>query len=156
MSDEFSVSLFTTSLGRHCGTVSGLSPEILELNFGPKKWCSTAVEPLCSVPLGMAVLTVFRSRLRAGVELDYQRVAEEMDLAVAAMDGFIDQKFYVATDGERVTIVRFRDWESQRRWAEYPSHREAQRRGREEFYSWYDIHVCEERLSHEFQHPDLL
>ncbi|MGD1014283.1 MAG: antibiotic biosynthesis monooxygenase [Acidimicrobiales bacterium] len=102
----------------------------------------------------MGVVTVFRSRLRAGVEAEYERVAEEMERVVASMDGFIDQKFYVAGDGERVTIVRFRDWESQRRWAELPSHREAQRRGREEFYSWYDIQVCEERSGHEFEHPE--
>jgi len=102
----------------------------------------------------MGVVTVFRSRLRAGVEAEYERVAEEMERVVASMDGFIDQKFYVASDGERVTIVRFRDWDSQRRWAELPSHREAQRRGREEFYSWYDIRVCEERSGHEFEHPE--
>ena len=99
----------------------------------------------------MVVVTVFRSRLRDGVELDYQRVAQDMERAVKTIDGFLDHKFYVASDGERVTIVRFRDWESQRRWAEYPTHREAQRRGREEFYSWYDIQVCEERSSHEFK-----
>jgi heme-degrading monooxygenase HmoA len=98
----------------------------------------------------MVVVTVFRSRLREGVELDYQSVALEMERAVKTIDGFLDQRFYLADDGERVTIVRFRDWDSQRRWAEYPSHREAQRRGREEFYSWYDIEVCEERTSHEF------
>jgi heme-degrading monooxygenase HmoA len=102
----------------------------------------------------MVVVTVFRSRIRLGAEREYERVAEEMSRAVTTMDGFIDQKFYVASDGERVTIVRFRDWVSQRQWAEFPSHRDAQRRGREEFYSWYEIEVCEERSGHQFEHPE--
>ncbi|MFZ1063211.1 MAG: antibiotic biosynthesis monooxygenase [Acidimicrobiales bacterium] len=103
----------------------------------------------------MVVLTVFRSRLRDGIENDYQEVAQEMDRLVVTMDGFIDQRFYQADDGERVTIVRFRDWESQRRWAEHPRHQEAQRRGREEFYSWYEIEKCEVTADHEFGSEDL-
>jgi heme-degrading monooxygenase HmoA len=60
-----------------------------------------------------------------------------------SMTGFIDQTFYLANDGERVTIVRFEDRESHRAWAEHPEHLAAQRRGRDDFYSWYDISVCE-------------
>ena len=82
----------------------------------------------------MVVVTDFRSRLRTGVELEVERLTQEMNDAVAAMDSFIDHESYVASDDERVTIVRFRDLECQRRWSEHPSHREAQRRGREEFY----------------------
>jgi heme-degrading monooxygenase HmoA len=102
----------------------------------------------------MVVVTDFRSRLRTGVEIEVERLTQEMNDAVAAMDSFIDHKSYVASDDERVTIVRFRDLECQRRWSEHPSHREAQRRGREEFYSWYDIAVSVQRSGHEFVHPE--
>ena len=61
-----------------------------------------------------------------------------------SMAGFIDQKFYAAPDGERVTVVRFVDEASHRAWARHPEHLRAQRRGRDEFYSWYDISVAEE------------
>ncbi len=67
-----------------------------------------------------------------------------MSTIVATMDGFVDQKFYVAEDGERVTIVRFADAASHRAWAQHPEHLVAQRRGRDELYSWYDISVSEE------------
>ena len=107
-----------------------------------------------SVVLIMTIVTVFRSRLREGVESDYEKVALEMSSAVSRVDGFIDQRFYVADDGERVTIVRFRDAESQRRWAQHSGHREAQRRGREEFYSWYDLSVSEEVSGHDFNSSD--
>jgi heme-degrading monooxygenase HmoA len=101
----------------------------------------------------VTIVTVFRSRLRPGVDGEYAPVAEEMSRLVQTIDGFIDQKFYEAPDGERVTIVRFRDLASQRVWAELLEHVAAQRRGRSEFYSWYDISVCEEMYEHHFEVP---
>ena len=102
----------------------------------------------------MTIVTVFRSRLRPESHEAYDPVAIEMSRIVSTMDGFVDQKSYLADDGERVTVVRFRDWESHRRWAAHPEHRAAQRRGREEFYSWYDICVAEENYAHVFGAPD--
>jgi heme-degrading monooxygenase HmoA len=77
-------------------------------------------------------------------------LADEMSRIAASMEGFIDQKFYVAPDGERVTIVRFRDDASQRAWARHPEHLRAQQRGRDEFYSWFDISVAEESRTRTF------
>ena len=102
----------------------------------------------------MTIVTVFRSRLRPGVEGAYSEVADEMSRLVHAMDGFVDEKFYTSSDDERVTIVRFQDRESQRAWAELPVHVAAQRRGRDEFYSWYDISVSEETYHRAFEAPE--
>ncbi len=102
----------------------------------------------------MRVITVFRSRLRRDVEVAYHEVATEMAQLVRQMPGFIDEKYFESDDGERVTVVRFADWESHRAWAEHPDHRRAQRRGREAFYSWYDISVSEETYSHRFDGPE--
>lgn len=101
----------------------------------------------------MTVVTVFRSRLREGVESDYQPLAAMMSTLVESIDGFIDQKSYTSVDGERVTIVRFRDWASHRSWAEHADHQVAQRRGRDELYAWYDISVSEESYGHVFPAP---
>lgn len=97
------------------------------------------------------IVTVFRSRLRPGVEDEYRRVAREMSELVHEMEGFVDEAFFTSPDGERVTIVRFADRECHRAWAEQPDHLAAQRRGREEFYSWYDISVCEETYGRVFE-----
>lgn len=97
------------------------------------------------------MVTVFRSRLRLGVEDSYAEVASQMSRLVQQIDGFIDEKFYVSPDGERVTIVRFRDLESHQTWAHHPEHKLAQRRGREEFYSSYDISVSQEIYSRNFE-----
>lgn len=98
----------------------------------------------------MGIVTVFRSRLRDGAEDDYRPLDEAMSELAHQMDGFVDAKFFVAPDGERVTIIRFADWASHRAWAEHPEHLRAQRRGRNEFYSWYDVSVCEERYHRRF------
>jgi heme-degrading monooxygenase HmoA len=98
----------------------------------------------------MTIVTVFRSRLRDGVGPEYEPLAEEMSRLASSMEGFIDQKFYEAPDGERVTVVRFADEASHRTWAQHPEHRAAQRRGRDEFYSWYDISVGDETHSRTF------
>jgi heme-degrading monooxygenase HmoA len=101
----------------------------------------------------MTVVTVFRSRLRPGVEVEYQAVANEMSNLVCTMDGFIDEKFYLSPDGERVSIVRFSDEKSHRAWAEHSEHLKAQQRGQAEFYSWYDISVSEEKYGGLFEQP---
>jgi heme-degrading monooxygenase HmoA len=92
----------------------------------------------------MTIVTVFRSRLREGVESEYGPLAAVMDRIASSMEGFIDQKRYDAPDGERVTVVRFADEASQQRWARHPEHLLAQRRGHDEFYSWFDISVSQE------------
>jgi heme-degrading monooxygenase HmoA len=70
----------------------------------------------------MTVVTVFRSRLRDGVDAAYALVATDMSRLVRQVEGFVDERFYLGDDGERVTIVRFRDLDAQRAWAEHPAH----------------------------------
>ena len=89
------------------------------------------------------IVTVFRSRLRPGVEDEYRRLADAMSTLAHAMDGFLEEKLFVAPDGERVTIVWFSDWASHRAWASHPEHRRAQRRGRDELYASYDLAIAE-------------
>ena len=102
----------------------------------------------------MSVVTIFRSRLREGADAAYGEVADEMSALARTMEGFIDEKFYLSREGERVTIVRFRDVDSQRAWSQHPLHLAAQQRGRNEFYAWYDISVCDESYSRVFRATD--
>jgi heme-degrading monooxygenase HmoA len=65
-----------------------------------------------------------------------------LDLA-RTFPGFIDQTSYAAPDGERLTVVRWRDAETLAAWASDPRHRAIQARGRERWYEWYDMEVAE-------------
>ena len=89
------------------------------------------------------IVTVFRSRLRPGVEAEYVPLAGEMMASARAMPGFVDARSFTAPDGERVTIVQFSDRPSHDAWRDHPGHRRAQERGRADFYSEYTIQVCE-------------
>lgn len=100
----------------------------------------------------MTIVTVFRSRLLPGVEEEFQRVAGEMSRIAHSMDGFLDERFYTSSDGERLTVVRFADRETHRAWAEHPVHMQVQLRGRSEFYSWYDNSVSEETYHRTYDH----
>lgn len=89
-----------------------------------------------------AVVTVFRSRLRPGVEEEYLPLAQHMEDLARQMPGFVDFKTFTADDGERVSIITFADPPSQAAWRDHPEHREAQRRGREELYETFVVQVC--------------
>lgn len=89
------------------------------------------------------IVTIFRSRLRDEKNEKYFKTAERMEALARQMPGFVSFKTFRAGDGERVSIVEFEDAQSQRAWRTHPEHLEAQRLGREEFYSEYKIQVLE-------------
>jgi heme-degrading monooxygenase HmoA len=98
--------------------------------------------------------TLFFSTMRglSPTEMDeyHERAGALKNLATAEHPGFVDIKTYVAEDGDRLTVARFRDAESQRGWKLAREHREAQARGRTHYYDRFRIVVCEEMHSHEF------
>jgi heme-degrading monooxygenase HmoA len=96
------------------------------------------------------VLTVFRSRLAEGVDVEYGPLAQRMVALATAMPGIVSVKSYQATDGERATIVVFADRASHEAWRRHPEHREAQAAGRDRLYEWYHLHVADVTAEHEF------
>ncbi len=97
-----------------------------------------------------AVLTVFRSRLRADAGEEYAGWAQRMLELAQRMPGFVDFKQFQSDDGERVSVITFESAATQRAWREDPDHRAAQRLGREQFYESYDIQVAEIVRRHTF------
>lgn len=87
-------------------------------------------------------VTIFRSRLRGQAAESYGPVAEEMESLARAIPGFVEIKTFTADDGERVSLVTFASEEAQRVWRDDPRHKQAQNRGRSEFYDEYQIQVC--------------
>jgi len=89
------------------------------------------------------ILTVFRSKLRDGVEEEYYDLASKIASEAETVPGFISRKSYVSEDGERLSLVIFENRESQAGWAKNAAHTEAMNKGRELFYSEYSVQVCE-------------
>ncbi len=88
------------------------------------------------------IITIFRSRLRPEHIEEYERLAPRIEALARTMPGFVSIKGYLAADGERVAIVEFDSEEHHNAWRNHPEHREAQRLGREKFYSEFHLQVC--------------
>jgi heme-degrading monooxygenase HmoA len=97
------------------------------------------------------VIVVFTITLRPDLPAaEYEQVGARMTELVSAMPGFLGMD-YAATDGGEQLIARFESADALRTWREHPEHREAQRRGQEEFFARYKIEVCELVRSYEFE-----
>lgn len=97
-------------------------------------------------------VVVFRSRLRADADMAaLEPLGLRMYEVASTMPGFLSYKDFTAADGETLTLVEFADADTLRAWREHPEHREAQRRGREEFMSEYQIDVCRPERSYAFR-----
>ena len=88
------------------------------------------------------VIGIFRNRLRPESRAGYLPTAERMEALVRTMPGYLWHKTFAAEDGERVTLFAFESLEQLTAWRDQPEHREAQRRGRAEFYAEYSLQVC--------------
>jgi heme-degrading monooxygenase HmoA len=88
------------------------------------------------------VLTIFRSRLRPGVEAEYSAWAERLEALAERMPGFVSIKTFRADDGERVSLVVFESEQTSQAWRRHPEHLRAQQLGRERFYAEYSVQVA--------------
>lgn len=88
------------------------------------------------------IVTVFRSRLNAESQDEYQQSAARMSELAKGIAGYVSHKGFTAADGERVTIVEFDSEEGLRAWATHPEHVQAKKMGRQLFFSEYRVQVC--------------
>ena len=89
------------------------------------------------------VIIVFRARLRPDVDQQaLVQLGQRMYAIASSMPGYVSYKDFAAEDGETVSIVEFASHETLAAWREHPEHRAAQQRGRDEFFSEYNIQIC--------------
>lgn len=97
------------------------------------------------------VVTVFRSRLRPGIDMAaLEKLGMRMYELASAMPGFLSYKDYTSADGESVTLVEFADEASLLAWRNQPEHVDAQRQGRELYFAEYRIQVCSPMREYRF------
>jgi heme-degrading monooxygenase HmoA len=99
------------------------------------------------------LIILFRSKLTAQAGEDYETMNAEMETLVRQTPGFIDVKSYQAEDGERLTVVWWRDEESLREWRQQVRHREAQSTGRKKWYACYKMEVANVTRESSFERP---
>lgn len=89
------------------------------------------------------VVTVFRSRLKPGMEAEIEPVGARMYELASSMPGFISYREYQSDDGESVALVEFDSKDSLAAWRNHPEHLAAQAQGRSRWFADYRIQVCE-------------
>jgi heme-degrading monooxygenase HmoA len=89
------------------------------------------------------MLILFRSRLTPTAGDDYAAMAAQMDAHARTFPGFVDVKSFRAEDGERLTVVWWKDAETLAAWASDARHRVAQQTGREKWYDYYKLDVAQ-------------
>ncbi|MBD2837768.1 antibiotic biosynthesis monooxygenase [Pseudomonas sp. JM0905a] len=89
---------------------------------------------------------VIFTSLRSDSEQDYTATAERMLELAREQPGFLGVESARGADGLGITVSYWRDEESIRTWRAQAEHREAQRRGRAEWYRAFRTRVaCVER-----------
>jgi heme-degrading monooxygenase HmoA len=97
------------------------------------------------------VVVVFRARVKAGIGQDYEETDARMAALARTMPGFVSYTPCTSAGGEDVAIVEFDSHESVAAWKAHPEHREAQRLGRERWFTEYRITVCDAVRDYSFK-----
>ena len=89
------------------------------------------------------MVTMFYGQVRDEASDEYQSLSNEMEQLARQADGFVSFKSFTADDGEHLSVAIFESPEAHAAWRDDEAHMEAQRRGRADLYSQYDVFVCE-------------
>ncbi len=78
----------------------------------------------------------------------YSEMADVMEALARKQPGFLD--FEHARSGIAVTISYWETLEDIKNWKANLDHQEAQRIGKEKWYSWYKVRICKVEREYEF------
>lgn len=89
-------------------------------------------------PFTAVIFTARRSETYQG----YDETADAMVTLAMQQPGYLGHESAEQEDGLEITVSYWVDDDAARNWKKVAEHREAQRRGREEWYSHYEIRVA--------------
>jgi heme-degrading monooxygenase HmoA len=88
-------------------------------------------------------IVLFHIRTRPDInEPEYQRTFERMLKLVSEILGFIGIEGFSGEDGSELAVARFDSPEAIKTWRDQPEHVRTRQRGREEFFTAYDITIA--------------
>lgn len=107
------------------------------------------MDGIAATPAPPYYAVIFTS-LRAADLRGYAETADEMKSLAVLQDGFLGME----STGEKIgmTVSYWRDLESVRKWKNEVRHREAQRRGRAQWYADYRVRIA--RVEREYGRAD--
>lgn len=91
---------------------------------------------------------VIFTSLRTPGDDGYAAMAAEMEELARKQPGFLD--FESARDGLGISVSYWESLEAIANWKAQLDHKEAQRKGIQQWYSWYKVRVCRVDREYEF------
>jgi heme-degrading monooxygenase HmoA len=85
---------------------------------------------------------IFTNQRRDGDDAEYGRAAERMQELAARVPGFLGIESVRAGDGLGITVSYWDSEQAIAEWRLHPEHLEVQARGREDWYSRYELRVA--------------
>jgi len=77
----------------------------------------------------------------------YFEMAEKMEALAIKQDGFLG--INSAKDDVGITVSYWQDLESIKKWKQNSEHLIAQQKGRNQWYSWYNVRICKVEKEYE-------
>ncbi|MFG2357977.1 antibiotic biosynthesis monooxygenase family protein [Streptomyces sp. NPDC048521] len=97
-------------------------------------------------PYYVAVFTAVRTQNQSG----YSETNARMEDLVKDVPGYLGMDHAQTPGGLSITVGYFRDADALTEWRSNAEHRAAQKRGRDEWYQNYTLHVAKVERSHGF------
>ena len=91
---------------------------------------------------------VIFTSLRTPGDEGYAQMAEEMETLARKQPGFLDVES--AREGVGITVSYWESLEAIANWKAQLDHKQAQKQGRQRWYSWYKVRVCLVEREYEF------
>lgn len=91
---------------------------------------------------------VIFTSLRTEGDHGYAQMAQEMEELARQQPGFLDVES--AREGLGITISYWESLEAIANWKANMDHRQAQKKGIQNWYSWYKVRICKVEREYEF------
>lgn len=91
---------------------------------------------------------VIFTSLRTEGDQGYGEMAETMETLAKQQSGFIDIES--ARDGVGITVSYWESLQAIADWKSQVDHKVAQKKGRQDWYSWYKVRICLVEREYEF------
>jgi heme-degrading monooxygenase HmoA len=99
-----------------------------------------------------ARFAVIFTSVRTEGDNGYGAMADELERLMKDQPGFVSMESARGADGAGITVCYWSSMEAIAAWKALPIHREAQARGRAEWYRSYQVRVC--RVEREYGFPE--
>ena len=101
--------------------------------------------------LTLPCYAVIFSSVRRMDDGEYDTMAEDIDALVQNEEGFLGMESVRRADGAGITVCYWRTLADVKRWKEQTLHKEAQRRGKEEWYKEFSLRITEVKETYEWK-----